>query len=265
MSIFDKFKKIFSKDDFYDNDSDKVELSETLPSETDDISKNLEEKEEAKNTLSVDWDKFYRELLDDPEIKEEITTLFDEYKNSENPSDLITNIYFTVEVILDHKSFKGIIDEKPISLFRNEIASALIRSFEESKNNTMFSVDAFIKDINPDLNDLYTFLTFLYNFIQLYRKNPEAMREFIKEKDVDVDTFINDAFLITKYYNYFLISPYSNITSDKKEEFLKKINEFVSKYTDNDFLQNLDYCVRMAELQDRLSGAGHSGIIGGNF
>lgn len=270
MSIFDKFKKIFSKDgessDFYSKDESKRdELSETIPSEKDDISKKLENAEETKQVLTADWNEFYRKILSDPEIKEEIDMLFDEYKRSENPSDLITNIYYTVDVILNHESLQGIREEKPESLIRNEIASALIKSFEESKDDKTFNVDAFLKDINPDLNDLYTFLTFIYNFIQLYRKNPVPMKEFIQQKDVDVDTFINDAFLITKYYNYFLISPYSNITADKKEEFLAKVNDFVSKYTGNDFLQNLDYCVRMAELQDRLSGAGHPGVIGGNF
>ena len=270
MSIFDKFKKIFSKgkgsaEDFYSKDNNRDELTETIPSEKEDIGKKLENKEETEHTLTVDWNEFYRNLLNDPKIKETIDKLFVKYKNPKNPAYLINNIYYTVDVILNHESLQGIREEKPESLLRNEIASALIKSFEESKDDKTFNVDAFLKDMNPDLNDLYTFLTFIYNFIQLYRKNPVPMKEFIQQKDVDVDTFINDAFLITKYYNYFLISSYSNITADKKEEFLKKVNDFVSKYTGNDFLQNLDYCVRMAELQDRLSGAGHPGIIGGNF
>ena len=44
-----------------------------------------------------------------------------------------------------------------------------------------------------------------------------------------------------------------------------KINSFLKKYSDNDFLQRLNYCVKDAKQQFKTRGKGHSGIIGGNF
>ena len=151
-----------------------------------------------------------------------------------------------------------------ISLLKSEIASALVKTVKSSKDGK-YDVKSFINSINPDLNNLYTFSTFLVNFVQIYRQNASAMVAFIEELLVDPEMFLKDAFDISKLYNYFLSTPYSEIEEEKKLEFIDKVNAFLEKYSDNNFLQRLNYCVKDAKQQARTQGKGNPSVIGGSL
>lgn len=263
MSIFDKFKKIFStgSDDSFGETKSLSEVSEEQAKDETNIEKELEEKEQKKFQSTFRWVDFYKKLLtEDIEVKESIEDLIEIYKNPIDTQDLLNTINIVTDTIIE-KIPQGALDEyNNLSLLKSEIATALVQMIRNSGN-----VNSFIDSINPDLNDLYTFSTFLANFIQIYRQSSTAMITFIEELLVDSNEFLNDAFDIQKLYNYFLSTPYSDITDEKKSEFVNKINSFLKKYSDNDFLQRLNYCVKDAKQQFKTRGKGHSGIIGGNF
>lgn len=268
MSIFSKFKKIFSSgsDDSFSEQKSLEEISKEQAVDETDIEKELESKEQSEFRSRFNWIEFYNELLTkDTEIKDLIEELVDIYKNPIDTQDLLNTINIVVDSIIE-KIPQGALDEyNNISLLKSEIAKALVQSIKNSGKDNKYNVQSFLDTINPDLNNLYTFSTFLVNFIQIYRESPTAMVTFIEELLVDPNEFLKDAFDIRKIYNYFVSTPYSEITDEKKSEFIDSINRFLEKYSDNNFLQRLNYCVKDAKQQSRVRGKGHPSVIGGNF
>ena len=90
----------------------------------------------------------------------------------------------------------------------------------------------------------------------------EAFVEFVREEidkrvktgnqsiKINPEVFLKDAFDISKLYNYFLSTPYSEIEEEKKSKFIDKINTFLEKYSENNFLQRLNYCVKEQFISD---------------
>ena len=91
------------------------------------------------------------------------------------------------------------------------------------------------------------------------------MVSFIEELLVDPNEFLNDAYTIRKLYNYFANTPYSEITDEKKVDFVNRVNNFLEKYSENNFIQRLNSCVKDAKQQSRIQGKGNPSVIGGNF
>ena len=264
MSIFDMFKKIFSSgsDDSFAETKSLEEISKEQATDETNIEKELEEKEQNEFRSKFNWIEFYNKLLtEDTEVKELLEELIEIYKNPIDTQDLLNTINIVTDTIIE-KIPVGALDEYgDISLLKSEIASALVKTVKSSKDGK-YDVKSFINSINPDLNNLYTFSTFLVNFVQIYRQNASAMVAFIEELLVDPEVFLKDAFDISKLYNYFLSTPYSEIEEEKKSEFIDKINAFLKKYSDNNFLQRLNYCVKDAKQQAKTQGKGNPSVIG---
>lgn len=267
MSIFDMFKKVFAgSDDAFGERKTLEEVEKEKATDNTDIQKELEEKETKEFQAKFNWIEFYKDLLTkDSEIKDLIDELADIYNNPIDTQDLLNTLNIVVDAIIE-KIPQGVLDEyNNISLLKSDLSTALIQAIRTSDKDNKYNVKSFIDSINPDLNNLYTFTTFLTNFIQIYRQSPTAMVSFIKELLVDPNEFLNDAFAIRKLYNYFANTPYSEITTENKLDFINKFNDFMEKYSDNNFIQRLNICVKDAKQQSRTQGKGHSGIIGGNL
>ena len=268
MSIFDKFKKIFSSgsDDSFGATKSLSEISEEQATDNTNIERDLEDQQQREFQTTFKWVDFYKKLLtENEEVRELISELIEIYRNPIDTQDLLNSINIVVDTIIENIP-QGALDEYgSLGLLKSEISTALIQVIKSAKDDKTYNIDSFIESINPDLNNLYTFSTFLTNFIQIYRQSPTAMTTFIEELLVDPDKFLKDAFEIRKLYNYFSSTPYSNIIDDKKIEFKDKINQFLKDYSDNNFLQRLNFCVKDAKQQFKNQGKGHLGVIGGNF
>lgn len=260
MSIFDKFKKIFSangSEDVLNQDNVSLDEVSNLKDNTN-IQKTLEDRSQEAFQYSFSWVDFYKKLFtEDAEIKDLINELSEIYKNPIDAQDVLNTLNIVTEAILEKIPESGKNEYGSDSLLKKEIASALIKSCKDK-----FDVSAFVSEINPNLNNLYTFSTFIKLFIEFYRRYPSNMKTFITELLVDPDEFIEDTFDITMLFNYFYMTPYSNISSQKKEEFLDKINDFVQKYSENDFLNRLFLVVRHAKYQLK-NAKSNSGVVQG--
>lgn len=260
MSIFDKFKKIFSangSNDVLNQNQVPLEEAENLTDNTN-VQKELEEREQKEFQYSFSWVDFYKKLFtEDAEIKDLVNELSEVYKNPIDAQDVLNTLNIVTNAILEKIPESGKNEYGSDSLLKKEIASALIKACKDG-----FDVSAFVSEINPNLNNLYTFSTFIKLFIEFYRRYPSNMKTFITELLVDPDEFIEDTFEITMLFNYFYMTPYSNVSSQKKKEFLNKINDFVQKYSENDFLNRLFLVVRQARYQLQ-NAKSNSGVVQG--
>lgn len=262
MSIFDKFKKIFSETDNYSEPPKGgiATLTENLyVTDVDNPDKRQQDK------VIVDK-QFQNELLKIMLMNSVQKNLIDFSKlvNNKAPvSDILNQLDRTVNLItnqFDDEIIETYFTE--YSIFKSYVTEVIVKNFLnygneliKHKDNKDFQKDEmkkFVNYINPQLTSLYNVCEFLNLIYDLYLEHSGTLITRFKENQIDLSDVMKDTFYIVLYYRKLKQKPFFEITDQDKQIFLDKVNNFIKLYSQTDVLQHLHAWAKQVQQNDRL-------------
>lgn len=262
MSIFDKFKKIFSGfDPFDDQKSQEEKIQErSLDKAAVDEYRAIQRESEILN--SVNWKSVINQIFLNEDVQEIIQNLHDSYSDMNYNDihiflkDLSSGVDRIIEVMkkLNIPDFDYVLEN--VSNFKAQVADALLSVIAKSKFTTTYKqnstkqkssdADIFRNVFDPSLNNLSTLCNFISRFLIEYRKQPRVANNLIApcfSSKNEVNKFIDDCYKIDVFVQNFRQTPYNDISDNDKHEFLSLVNQFKDTYSKNKLLISLNILI----------------------
>lgn len=287
MSIFDKFKKIFSSgsDDAFGEGitGDLGTLKQqTIGVEDQNIGRNIE------NEQQIKIDKAFKEKLLEVLMKDYVQERLIQFgqvikdkKSSVN--DIMSDLDKLVNVIVNSMD-ESIIDDyfqNNPDVFKMSITKVIIKNFRDygeklAKLNTSNNKDGskeeynfqkeqmnnFVRYISNPTTDLYNLCEYLDLLYKEYINNRGRIITYFNNESFDLQEMLKDAFYIILYYRRFQQKAFFDITAQDKQDFLNRINSFVEKYNKDGTLQLLFYYAVSQNKYDSTPKSKRGDIIG---
>lgn len=288
MSIFSKFKKIFSSgsDDSFGEDKTQSQVAE----ERSSMNEYKASQRDIDLFVYTDWHEVINEVFAQKEIIDMINKLRIEY-SSINYNDLkifLDNLSSVADSIINYmrqiyneslnkdlskkkklENFDYVVSKTPT--FKSQVVEALLKVISNtSKSNNINNLDAelFNREFNFEINNLKTLCSFIERFLIEYRLNPKIARNFmvpVLHSQSRVDKFIEDCYNIDIFTQNFKQTPYNEISSKDKAKFLDLANSFIDFYGKTNILDKLNILIKLEKRYQSLHPKFNPGIIGGNF
>lgn len=261
MSIFDKFKKIFSGFDSFSEPpkGGVADIAEQTQGINDPIS-NVEKQERV--VLDKGFQNEFLKVLMKKNVQDNLIKFSELVNNKASATDILTQLNRVTNLIVNQVNedlietyfsnddlFKAYVTEVISKNFLN-YNKVLLRSDNKEKAQKE-EMRKFVNYINPQLTDLYNLcesLTLIYN---LYLKSPGELFSKFKERQLDLKELLQDTFYIVLYYKRLQQQTYFEVTEEDKNKFLEKVNNFVTVYSNNDMLQHLHVLAKEQQQYDR--------------
>lgn len=280
MSIFDKFKKIFSSggdDSFGETKSPEEQILNKVLDEEAKF-QDAVEKEQAEMLKNVNWSKIIQKVFKNTEVQELIKKLRDSYSNIDYSDisiffdDVSDGIDLIIEFMCKDES-KDFIELTKIPMFKSQVAEALFKVISKplvEKNSDKYNYDAsnFNKVFNPEMNNLATLCRFISDFLRSYRRNPKIATNLILpyfESKEYVQNFITQCYNIDMFVQNFRQTTYNDIPNEEKQKFLDTVNSFVAGYSKNNILTALNILMKTQKYYEQSNPKVDYSIIGGNL
>lgn len=280
MSIFDKFKKIFSSGSDDSFEEVKSPEEQVLNKALDDKAKfqDAVEKEQAAMLKNVNWSKIIQKVFKNTEVQELIKKLRDSYSKIDYSDisiffdDISDGVDLIIEFMCKDES-EDFIELTKIPMFKSQVAEALFKVISKpasEKKNDKYDYDAvsFNKVFNPEMNNLASLCRFISEFLRSYRRNPRVATNLILpyfESREYVQNFIELCYNIDMFVQNFRQITYNDISNEEKQRFLDTINSFVAGYSKNNVLTALNILMKTQKYYEQSNPKVDYSVIGGSL
>ncbi len=280
MSIFDKFKKIFSSGSDDSFEEAKSPEEQVLNKALDEEAKfqDAVEKEQATMLKNVNWSKIIQKVFSNTEIKELIKKLRDSYSKIDYSDmsvffdDISDGVDLIIEFMCKDES-EDFVELTKIPMFKSQVAEALFKVISKpvsEKTSDKYDYDAvnFNKIFNPEMNNLASLCRFISEFLRSYRRNPRVATNLILpyfESKEYVQNFIELCYNIDMFVQNFRQIPYNDISNEEKKRFLDTINSFVAGYSKNNILTALNILMKTQKYYEQSNPKVDYSVIGGSL
>ena len=280
MSIFSMFKKIFSSgsDDSF---GEKKSLEEyTVDTALDNRAKDqfISEQEQAKQIKNINWPNVIQKVFASSEMQSLISKLREAYSKIDYTDislffdEVSDGIDLVIELMCKNES-KDFVEITKMPLFKSQIAEALLKvvSNSNTKQRTEkydYDAETFNRAFNPEMNNLASLCRFISDFLRSYRMNPKVALNIIlpyfESKDYALN-FIKECYEIEIFIQNFRQISYNDISRKYKQQFLDRINSFVSGYSKNNILTALNILIKTEKAYERSNPKTDYSVIGGSL